>query len=1140
MTHRIAFAACLASLFFVANSLLADPAPAEPAPPMLRIPKMLHAPVIDGKIDPKEWQGAAAVTGFPNLNGEMSLPQFLQPVWYLGYDDKNLYMAFKYPIYPKGTLHASSKTKEDAENNILWDDHSEIEICNKGRETAVSGYFFKIMTNPWDVVADQKVRWSIGQQGWEYSTGATAKSSFTPDTWEQEIAIPIKNLGVTQIKDGDNWVLQLVSAQDSGSSYWTWTPATWLAFNKFPSIVFDSTAAAVQFDGVGEWMKGDPDFTFDCFNPQSKPVHLKIAVKIVSPDGKTLLDQTDPVTLAPGESSTQHVKAMGLDLGDGKRSNRVSFHITNADTGDVYYDNNTALQPLNSTDVQGYLQNLTVARRPVQPKLQFAYMPSFNKLTVATDIGLFGIDPKYKLQAKYLAAWFSDKTGNVIGKNSIPFSADGTAKLTFSFAPLPEGIYDITLQIQDEGSKPLLSKTQTFEQKHFPFQDFTGGLAEEVVKPYTPVKTDDKSFETVGNQLGVTPNGLIATVHNKLVPQDAGRDILAGPMTIVATQDGKQIPLGDPAQAFAWQPSEVPTKADGTAVTQLAGMTLKIKGQADYTGQYFVDMDIVPNGKVSLDGMELQIPVADPCDTVFSYSPRDSVVLYDKTHPWTGNPPVGPLWNNLGDRPTNPYIMYVGDGERGIYWYTDSYEGFWIDHNRPHIFLDKREHDTVLRVAIFNHPVVLDHPRHLHFAVMAVPTKPLPADARVMQWSGRMHIGGASWWGTIGCFVFPFNDEQWQNWINGGEFTYNGKQYPGQCALLPAPPMDAHGKWLLQKGHEYGSYRDAMAIGYLQPELKVMAGEWIGGNNPDISPDPSLLGYKDAHGNSAWPLPEQRSNFGKDACVQSSYDYESYYFYLMAKNTGAGGYWWDWGSMAEGHSMDKGEMYLDDEGQPQPILNVFMVRKFYERIARIVQEAGVPDTNNCYAPGAVYQMPWLTRINAWESLYLESSLDDMFDAWGVDKYRMQIGKFSGIPVQNVMNLNIDFKDHRARTVIALALLEDNGVCGADGDRAGMDMLQKAGIFDESAVWVPYWRSEKIAKASEAGLLISGYQLDDTHRLTLVVVNPTEKDITTDIDVPALSGGKATDDESGQSLTAGGKQIAGLVVKRHDFKLITLQ
>jgi hypothetical protein len=456
------------------------------------------------------------------------------------------------------------------------------------------------------------------------------------------------------------------------------------------------------------------------------------------------------------------------------------------------------------------------------------------------------------------------------------------------------------------------------------------------------------------------------------------------------------------------------------------------------------------------------------------------------------------------------------------------------------MFLDKRKNDTVLRIAIFNKPVVIDHARHIHFATLAVPTKPLPSDARQMQWSGRMHIGGASWWGTIGCFVFPFDDQQWQNWIAGKPFIYDGKPYPGQCALLPAPPMDSNGRWLLEKGHEYGSYRAADTIGYLQPELKVFAGEWLGVTNPDPVPDASLLGYKDSKGVSVWPNPEQRAVFGKDACIPSFYDYESYYFYLMAKNTGAGGYWWDWGSMVEGHSLDKGEMYVDDEGHPQPKLNLFMVRDFYQRIARIVQSLGITDTNNCYAPGAVYQMPWLTRINAWESLYLESDLDDMFDAWGVDRYRMQIGKFSGIPVQNVMNVPIDFKNARARTVLALALLHDNGVCGADGDRAGMEVLRKAGIFDESAKWVPYWRSDKLATAAQPGLLISGYQLDDSKRLTLVIVNPGATDTQSDIAVPGFHATKAVDAETGDAVSDGGKPISGLTIKRHDFRLLTLE
>ena len=267
MIHRTAsiVAGLLLAMTFGIAALAEDAPAPQPKTPTLRIPKLARPPVIDGKIDPEEWKGAAAITGFPNLNGEMSLPQFLQPVWYLAYDEQNLYLAFHYPVYPKGSLRAATKSKADkqaAGEAILWDDHTEIEICTTGRAKAVSSYFFKFITNPWDVVIDQKVRWSIGQMGFEYDTGATAKSLFTADYWDQEIAIPLRDLDVTKINDGDRWVMQIVSAQDTGGSYWTWVPATWLAFHSFPEVVFDSKAAAVQFVGVGDWMNGNPDFTF--------------------------------------------------------------------------------------------------------------------------------------------------------------------------------------------------------------------------------------------------------------------------------------------------------------------------------------------------------------------------------------------------------------------------------------------------------------------------------------------------------------------------------------------------------------------------------------------------------------------------------------------------------------------------------------------------------------------------------------------------------------------------------------------------------------------------------------------------------------------------------------------------------------
>jgi len=1109
--------------------------------PILRVPKLTKPPIIDGKLDSEAWKGAAAVTAFPNFNGAMSLPQFLQPTWYVAYDDNYLYLAFHYPVYPKGTLRAVCKTKPEAETqvagkDILFDDHTEVEICTIGREKAVSGYFFKFMTNPWDVVSDQKVRWALGLTGYDYESGAVAKSVFNDDHWDQTIAIPIKSLGVNKIQGGEHWVMQLVSAQDAGTVYYAWVPATWLQFHAFPEIIFDPQAIAVQFNGVGDWMEGNPDFTFKLFNSQKRDISISIGVKIVAADDKVLLDRTRLVALTSGESREERIHASGLALAD--KGNHVHVKITDAKTGDVYYQVNTLLDNGHNPDILAYLKNLGDAGKPIAPKLEFAYMPTFNRLDVSSDVGILGIDPKLEKDARYLSASFGKQGGVLTAKNSAPFRPGGTAELAFESLRLPEGDYNITMEIQDADSKPLVSKRQSFEQKVFPFQRFEGGLKETVVKPYVPVRTTDQGFETIGNQIQLSGIGFVAGIRNKLIPKDAGEDILAEPMKLVVTQSGKAMTLDMAQKNFEWARTTLPTRVTGTAQSSLAGLTFKVTGEADYTGQYLVNMDIVPDGKTSLNRLELDIPVSDPVDTCYAYSPRDSALIYEKNHPWQGNPNEGELWNNLSAAARRPYIMYLGDGERGLYWYTDSYEGFWLDPNQPNIFVEKTQHSTLLRVAFVNKPVVIDHPRHVRFAIFAVPCKPLPADARQMQWnSARMHVGITGWWGTIGCFAVPMTDAGWQHWIAGKPFACKGRPAPGDFPLTPAPARDDTGRWLLQKGHEYASYCNDM-IGYLQPELKVFAGEWVGVSDPPVSPDASLLGYKDQQGNPIWPEPEQRTVFGMDPGVQSFYDFKAYHFYLQAKNALAGGHWWDWAGLTDGSSLEKGEMYLNDHGQPEPRSNLFMARAFYHRLARIVQDLGIPDANNVYSPGPVFQVPWLTRICAIESLYLESELDDMFDAWGVDRYRMQIGKYSGVPVQNCMNIPVNFKDHRARTVLAMALLHDNGVFGVDGDKASMDIIGRVGLLDESAEWIPYWRSRNTASASSSDLLITAYRMSSLKQLSLVVVNPTPADVTTDITVP--SGGKAVDAETGNVVSAVDGQIANLSVKRHDFRLLILE
>lgn len=102
----------------------------------------------------------------------------------------------------------------------------------------------------------------------------------------------------------------------------------------------------------------------------------------------------------------------------------------------------------------------------------------------------------------------------------------------------------------------------------------------------------------------------------------------------------------------------------------------------------------------------------------------------------------------------------------------------------------------------------------------------------------------------------------------------------------------------------------------------------------------------------------------------------------------------------------------------------------------------------------------------------------------------------------------------------------------------METIRRAGLLEPKATWIPYWRSEPIARADKPGLWITAYRDHAAHRLTLVVVNPTNADLETTLHTSDT--GRTTDAENGTVLTEGGNRIPALSVKRHDFRLLVVE
>ncbi|MCM8757259.1 MAG: hypothetical protein NC911_07530 [Candidatus Omnitrophica bacterium] len=120
--------------------------------PQLALPRTSRPPVLDGQINQEEWSEMAAITEFRDYRNRLLIPHDLQPVWWLGYDNQNLYLAQKMPLYPSGTVKASVKQGDRGSiaqdvNSILYHDHAEIQFCTfPERPMAMKNYFYKIIS----------------------------------------------------------------------------------------------------------------------------------------------------------------------------------------------------------------------------------------------------------------------------------------------------------------------------------------------------------------------------------------------------------------------------------------------------------------------------------------------------------------------------------------------------------------------------------------------------------------------------------------------------------------------------------------------------------------------------------------------------------------------------------------------------------------------------------------------------------------------------------------------------------------------------------------------------------------------------------------------------------------------------------
>ena len=274
--------------------------------PLLTLPFLAEPPSIDGQMAEGEWDSAAAVTGFSELNARTVSTR--QTTVFTGFDDEHLYVAFRCPHegkvqpLPPGRDQRGNHTSEAVEVWLLPPDSQwyQFYLAMGGAITDQSQKEHLSWNPEWrhkDTVHD--IPEEIG-----------GILSFRWKLWTVEMAIPFRELGVKAPADAETWRVNFTrdygapsGGKRSSSDWTTWSPmrGRFDAVKQFGSATFARTAPAVQWLQIGDLVSGDLSLDAQ-LGPARETVRFS-ARTVLSAGGKTVSFRSGE--LPPADTSQQ-------------------------------------------------------------------------------------------------------------------------------------------------------------------------------------------------------------------------------------------------------------------------------------------------------------------------------------------------------------------------------------------------------------------------------------------------------------------------------------------------------------------------------------------------------------------------------------------------------------------------------------------------------------------------------------------------------------------------------------------------------------------------------------------------------------------------------------------------------------------
>lgn len=716
-----------------------------------------------------------------------------------------------------------------------------------------------------------------------------------------------------------------------------------------------------------------------------------------------------------------------------------------------------------------------------QPEVLIDLQPSAatGKLTVNCDaaglVGELGTGRTAKVQLTSAGALRPAATDTV---TSFPRDLGQT---TFDVSRLPEGDYEVTVELLDANGKPVATGAAPFHKPGPP--DWRGnqlGLGTDVPPPWTPLTGN-------GTTLGCWNRQYTFGTLLDQVTSD-GTKLLASPVTLEAVVAGRTVPLAGTAKLEG----TTGAKATLSSTASAAGLKLQATQELEFDGYTWTDLTVQADQPVTVDELRL----------TWTMPQSEATLLHADRQKWLGNP-AGTLPAE-GYTSAYTHFFWLGNEQHGLSWYAESTEGWTTSDDRPTIEL-KPEGDRVrATIRFLASPTELAAPLHLSYGLMATPCRPRPAGASA--W--RMDPAHRS---TISCI--------WPN----GNFKWYGYTEPLDPDKMKAKVTSIHD-------------RDALAIPYINLNyLSAGAPEWqYYGEDWSIKPTRGVL-----------PSDVAAMGHASMGVCPASRDWQDLILYRINQaitDYDFDGIYIDCWSPYPCTGDPCG--WTDAAGKRQPTRPIRAYRQILERVYRLCRERQ-PNAKLMVHMSSQVDIPMLSftdtildgeqfRSSPLKADYLEVLPPDMFRAEFLGRNYGPVEFFlPEIP-----------KEHQAEAspnLAAYLLLHDVAAwpiwCDASAFNRVYDALDTIGAADVK--FGPYWQQSG-ATAAEGVLVSSLVGPSGTMLAVMNTGEATTAKVTLDLERLALKSlSKATDVLRDEAMGVAGTTLT-VKLERHQGRVIRLE